>query len=59
MRPPGPLLQQGALAYGMKVDDRWRVLPNAKLRTSCELCLLALPACFGSLALLCSSLASS
>ena len=29
-------LQQGALAYGLKVDDRVRVLPNAKLRMSRE-----------------------
>jgi hypothetical protein len=27
-------VQSGALAYGLKIDDRVRVLPNAKLRVS-------------------------
>jgi hypothetical protein len=30
------LPQEGALAYGLKLDDRVRVLPNAKLRASRE-----------------------
>ena len=34
--PSFALLQEGALAYGLKLDDRVRVLPNAKLRASRE-----------------------
>ena len=44
--------QEGALAYGLKLDDRVRVLPNAKLRASREWAPPGLHAVLGCTAML-------